>query len=88
LEQLKKKHDWKGDIYSLRERIRRRLSETGFTAREQRRLRRMLKSYQKGIITIEEIAKKFPGKTEGQIIQYNSSFTRKKRDKSSFSSPI
>jgi hypothetical protein len=48
----------------------------------------MLKSYQKGIITIEEIAKKFPGKTEGQIIQYNSSFTRKKRDESSFSSPI
>jgi ABC-type siderophore export system fused ATPase/permease subunit len=79
MEQLKKKHNWKGDIYSLRDRIYKRLSETNFTAREQRSLRRMLKSYQKGLKTIEEITKKFPGKTQAQVLHYNSLFFRKKR---------
>lgn len=80
LEQLIWKHKWRGDVSTLNERIKKRLQEGNFTAREQRKLKKLLKSNEKGQITIKEIATHFPGKTEEHVAEFKKNYGRKKRN--------
>lgn len=74
LEKLTELHDWRGDIYSLRNRIQKRLLEVSFTAREQRVLKRLLKKEDQGQIPFEKIVDHFPGKTFQQVLFFKEKY--------------
>mmetsp|Transcript_4646 Transcript_4646/g.3911 ORF Transcript_4646/g.3911 Transcript_4646/m.3911 type:complete len:90 (-) Transcript_4646:28-297(-) len=74
LEKLKDDFNWAGTIYALRDRIKKRLTTTKFTARERRVLNRMLREYHDGKMTIDQVAENFPGKTVEQVEKYKTEF--------------
>lgn len=74
LEKLTELHNWRGDIYWLRNRIQKRLLEVSFTAREQRVLKRLLKDEVQGSIPLEQIVAHFPGKTLQQVLFFKEKY--------------
>ncbi|CAI2368844.1 unnamed protein product [Moneuplotes crassus] len=74
LEKLKVQFNWNGKIYALRDRIKRCLTTSTFTAREKRVLHRLLRDHSNGKISLEKISENFPGKTPEIIDQYRATF--------------
>lgn len=74
LENLKEEFNWSGTIYALRDRIKKRLKTSSFTAREKRVLHRKLRELYDGKITVEQVASHFPGKTVEQVEAYKKDF--------------
>ncbi|CAI2364605.1 unnamed protein product [Moneuplotes crassus] len=74
LEKLKDNFNWSGTIYALRDRIKKRLKTSSFTAREKRVLHRKLRELYDGKITIEQVTSHFPGKTVEQVEKYKKEF--------------
>jgi hypothetical protein len=66
----KQKAEWKGTIYELRSRISKKLNRTKFTAREERKVKRLLRLYLDGQINLELLLESFPWKSQEQIFQY------------------
>ena len=77
LTNLKEKFDWRGTIYSLRNRIQKRLMTPDFTAREQRVLKRKLREYAEKKLTLEQIADHFAGKTVEQVVKFKNEYFKK-----------
>lgn len=77
LKKLKDQFDWRGTIYSLRNRIQKRLKTPNFTAREQRVLKRKLREHAEGKCTIEQVAKHFAGKTMEQVEEFKKDYFAK-----------
>jgi hypothetical protein len=77
LTNLKEKFDWRGTIYSLRNRIQKRLMTPDFTAREQRVLKRKLREYAEKKLTLEQIADHFAGKTVEQVEKFKNEYFKK-----------
>ena len=61
---------WRGHIYSLKTRITKIMKSKNFTAREIRKLKRLLKLEKKGTITMSYVLEQFPGKTLKTIQKY------------------
>lgn len=76
--QIKHLHNWRCDIYTLRDRILKRMQETSFTAREQRKLKRLLKLEKKGIVNLDFIVDQFAGKTLNQVIAFKNKLSKNK----------
>jgi hypothetical protein len=74
---LKEEFDWRGTIYSLRNRIQKRLTSSNFTAREQRVLKKKLREYANGKYTLEDVANYFAGKTVEQVTEYKNEYFNK-----------
>lgn len=74
LEKLKKQFEWNGKIYALRDRIKRCLTTTKFTAREKRILHRMLRDHQNGKLSLKQISSHFPGKSPEGIEKYREEY--------------
>lgn len=70
LRELKATSGWKCTYQELYKRICRVLTTTHFTARDERRLRRLLRQEIKGKITLERVLEHFPGKTMEQIVKF------------------
>lgn len=70
LNELKEAHNWKGNIYTLRDRIRKRITEDDFTAREKRVLKRLLKQERDGLVSLDYVISQFAGKTMDQVLKY------------------
>ena len=67
--------NWKGHIYSLRTRIQRIMKSQAFTARESRKLKRLLKLERKGTIPFSYVIEQFPGKPVETIEMYRQRYT-------------
>lgn len=74
LEILLEQCKWKGNIYNLRDRIKKILNEPDFTAREIRRLRKLLREEIAGEITLDKVLEKFPGKSIEKIVEYKQNY--------------
>ena len=73
--------NWKGHVYSLRTRIQKIMKSQDFTARETRRLKRLLKLERKGIVPLNYVAEQFPGKSLDTIEMYRQMYMpRSRRD--------
>lgn len=70
LHALKKDTCWKGTIYCLLTRVKKVINKDSFTARDIRKLRKLLKLEKKGYTTIEAIHENFPGISIEKIYEY------------------
>lgn len=67
---LREQVDWRGNIYTLRNRIKRlKEKDSEFTARELRQLKRFHRMYTQGKVTIDQVTDQFPGKNTQNIIK-------------------
>lgn len=67
---IKDQSEWKNSIYELRKRIAKVLNTSAFTARDIRRAKSLIKSFEKGLIKEKELLENFPGKTLQQILKF------------------
>lgn len=62
--------DWKGTCDTLLNRIKRISNKKGFSAREGRLLKKLMKSVRRGKTTMDEILKIFPGRSMKDIQEF------------------
>lgn len=73
LKELATISEWRGTLKSCLKRIQRMFNNQKFTYREARKLKRLLKMNQKGLITMDFILEEFPGKTIANIEEFKES---------------
>ena len=72
IRQLAKSINWKGTAAACLNRLQKMLIKSGFSYRESRKLKKMLKLVDKNKMTMEQVIEQFPGRSYEMIQQFKS----------------
>ena len=72
IRQLAKSINWKGTAAACLNRLQKMLIKNGFSYRESRKLKKMLKLVDKNKMTIEQVIEQFPGRSYEMIQEFKS----------------
>ena len=70
MKQLAKSVNWNGTAAACLNRLQKMLIKSGFSYRESRKLKKMLKLVDKNMMTMEQVIEHFPGRSYEMIQQF------------------